>query len=88
MLYISVIFHSTVKIQPHLSQQEEEKELAQIWAGSHQVRVKLLGKTSALSFLVFKHFSLLFFTFTSSNQNACQLLGQSHWTSVWSLAQP
>lgn len=60
------MFHSTIKSQPHLSEQEGEKTLAQIWAGSHQVRVKLPGKTSALSFLVLKGFSLPVFTFTSA----------------------
>lgn len=60
------MFHSAIKIQPHLSQQEGKKTLAQIWAGSHQVRVKLLGKTSALSFLVLKRFPVPVFTFTSA----------------------
>lgn len=63
------MLHSTIKIRPHLYQQEKKKEgkktLAQIWEGSHQVRVKLLGKTSALSFLVLKCFPVPVFTFTS-----------------------
>jgi len=55
------MFHSTVKSQPHLSQREGEKTPAQIGAGSHQVRVKLLVEISALSFPVLK--SLFFSQF-------------------------